>query len=290
MYLTNDVAHGRVSKLWYPSPTLKMTRRMTVYTPPGYESGNDRYPVLYLLHGGGGDEAQWSDLGRAPEIFDNLIAQGKIVPMIVVMPNGNITQAHGPDAIALAEKVNSGANSPSMLGENMTLYSDSIVHDIVPFVDQSFRTIADRDHRAIAGLSMGGAQSAHAVFTYLDTFGWAGLFSSAVPLLPGVFQAIPRPADADKRRGPGLGQTIDPVKFAEKYPVIGPELNQRLHLLYIAIGKDDGLLESETAFAKMLDDHGVKYVAYDLAGYGHEWAFWRLALQDYSQRLFKTAQ
>jgi enterochelin esterase-like enzyme len=294
-YLVNNVAHGRVTDVWYPSPTLNMTRRMVVYTPPGYDSGTDRYPVLYLLHGGGGDETQWSELGRAPEILDNLIVQGKIVPMIVVMGNGNITQLHAANAIATTpDQLNAGAMTgtprANALGENLTRYPDSIVKDIIPFVDKTFRTKADRDNRAIAGLSMGGAQSAHAAFTYVDTFSWAAFFSSAVPLLPGVGAVIPRPADADKRRGPGLGQTIDRVKFPQKYPVIGPQLNQRMHLVYIGIGTDDGLLESENDLAKMLDERGVKYVAYDLPGYGHEWAYWRLALGDFSQRLFKMAK
>jgi enterochelin esterase family protein len=293
-YQINDVPHGQATEVWYPSPTLKMTRRMTVYTPPGYETGKDRYPVFYLLHGGGGDEEAWSDMGRAPEIFDNLIAQGKMVPTIVIMGNGNIWQASSPNSLTTTpngmESPASPAKGVDSFLDVLTLYPDSIVHDMIPFVDQSFRTKADRDSRAIAGLSMGGAQTAHAALTNLDKFSWVGLFSSAVPLLPGVHATIPFPADAAKRRGPGLGEVIDPVKFVERYPVVGPELNNRLHLLYLGVGKADGLVESDDSIRKMLDEHGVKYVTYDLPDYGHDWNFWRLALENFSERLFRTAK
>jgi len=293
-YQINDVPHGQVFEIWYPSPTLKMTRRMTVYTPPGYETGKNRYPAFYLLHGGGGDEEAWSDMGRAPDIFDNLIAQGKMLPMIVVMGNGNIWQASSPNSLTTTHNGMESPASPARgfgsSSDVLTLYPDSIAHDMIPFVDQNFRTEADRDNRAIAGLSMGGAQTAHTALTNLDKFSWVGLFSSAVPLLPGVHATIPFPADAAKRRGPGLGEVIDPVKFVERYPVVGPELNNRLHLLYLGVGKADGLVESDESIRKMLDEHGVKYVTFDLPDYGHDWNFWRLALQDFSVRLFKTGK
>lgn len=152
-YQFNDVAHGMVQKVWYSLPTLKMTRRMIVYTPPGYENGSDRYPVFYLLHGGGGDEEAWSDMGRAPEIFDNFIAQGKMLPMIVVMGNGNGWQAASPNDFptTMTSAVMGGRQGGSSLS-----YADSVVHDLIPYVDKHYRTKADRDHRAIDGLSMGG--------------------------------------------------------------------------------------------------------------------------------------
>jgi len=293
-YQINDVPHGQVFEIWYPSPTLKMTRRMTVYTPPGYETGKNRYPAFYLLHGGGGDEEAWSDMGRAPDIFDNLIAQGKMLPMIVVMGNGNIWQASSPNSLTTTHNSMESPASPAKgldsFSDVLTHYPESIAHDMIPFVDHNFRTKADRDNRAIAGLSMGGAQTAHTALTNLDKFSWVGLFSSAVPLLPGVHATIPFPADAAKRRGPGLGEVIDPVKFVERYPVVGPELNNRLHLLYLGVGKADGLVESDESIRKMLDEHGVKYVTFDLPDYGHDWNFWRLALQDFSVRLFKTGK
>jgi enterochelin esterase family protein len=294
-YKINDVPHGQVIAVWYPSPTLKLARRrMTVYTPPGYETGQERYPVFYLLHGGGGDEEAWTDMGRAPQIFDNLIAQGKMLPTIVVMGNGNPGQASAPNGIAStpnpAGAAGGRAAGADSISNGLTQYPASIAADMVPFVDKTFRTKADRDHRAIAGLSMGGAQTCETALTNLDKFSWVGLFSSAVPLLPGVLKTIPQPADAATRRGPGLGQTIDPVKFVERYPVVGPGLNKQLHLLYLGVGRSDGLVESDDDIRKMLGEHGVAFVTYDLPGYGHDWNYWRRALQDFSVRLFQPAQ
>ncbi len=293
-YQINDVPHGQATEVWYPSPTLKMSRRMTVYTPPAMKPARAAIRSSIFCTGGGGDEEAWSDMGRAPEIFDNLIAQGKMLSMIVVMGNGNIWQASSPNSLTTKhngmESPASPAKGVDSFSDVLTLYPDSIAHDMIPFVDQNFRTKADRDDRAIAGLSMGGAQTAHTALTNLDKFSWVGLFSSAVPLLPGVHATIPIPADAAKRRGPGLGEVIDPVKFVERYPVVGPELNNRLHLLYLGVGKADSLVESDDSIRKMLDEHGVKYVTYDLPDYGHDWNFWRLALEDFSERLFKTAR
>jgi enterochelin esterase family protein len=271
-----------------------MARRMTVYAPPGYEKGDARYPVFYLLHGAGGDENSWTEMGRAPEIFDNLIAQGKMVLMIVVMGNGTFWQALSPgEETTLPNAMNSGEGpmpGQDMVEQMLTRYPESIVQDMVPFVDQTFRTKADREDRAIAGLSMGGAQTEQTAFTHVEMFAWVGVFSGASPLLPGVLKKVPPPADAAKRRGPGLGQTIDPVKFMQKYPVIGPGLNSKLHLLYYAVGTSDGLLESDTAIAKMLNDNGVKFVTHNLPDYGHDWNFWRVTLVDFSARIFKSAK
>ena len=292
-YMINDVPHGRTLSLWYPLPTLKLTRRLIVYTPPDYDNGSTRYPVLYLLNGGGGDEEEWSNMGRAPEILDNLIAQQKAVPMIVVMANGHYWQTASPNQVT--NPLNSFempvdlSKQRDIHSDMITRYADSIVPDLVPFVDKTFRTKADRDDRAIAGLSMGGAQTIHAAFNNLQTFSWVALLSSAAPLLPGVGKVIPRPADSAQRRGPGLGQTIDLEKFAEAYPAINPDLNKRLHLLYLGVGKVDGLLESEQDLQTIFEQHGVKFVKRDLDDYGHDWNFWRMALEDFSTRLFKTA-
>lgn len=293
-YEVNNVPHGEVRQLWYASPVLNLTREVTVYTPPGYATSQARYPVLYLQHGGGGDELAWTEMGRAPEIFDNLIAQGKMVPMIVVMGNGNPWQTATPNSLGVEanpmQPPSGGLTQPESISKMLTVYPDSLARDLVPFIDKNFRTKADRDDRAIAGLSMGGAQTIHATFTHLDLFSWTAFFSSAAALLPGVGKPIPQPADAASRRGPGLGQGIDPDKFVQVYPEVGPKLNSQLHLLYLAVGKSDGLLESHLELEQILADHQVKYVTYNLPGFGHEWAFWRLALEDYSQRLFKTAQ
>ncbi|MBL8142589.1 MAG: hypothetical protein JNM38_15830, partial [Acidobacteria bacterium] len=164
-YMVNAVPHGTVSLQWYASPTVDATRRAYVYTPPGYESGRDRYPVMYLLHGGSGDEDAWSSCGRATQILDNLIAQGKAAPMIVVMPNGNTTRIASPDLVP----------APPALPANQDpgrfrKFPESLVNDLVPFIDAHYRTRADRDHRAIVGLSVGGAQTMYAAFNHLDLF------------------------------------------------------------------------------------------------------------------------
>jgi enterochelin esterase-like enzyme len=166
-YAVNDVPHGTLSLVWYPSPALKLTRRLYVYTPPGYETGKARYPVFYLLHGGGGDEDAWTTLGRAPEIMDNLIAQGKAKPMIVVMTNENSNQIAAPDFVA-APQGGRGAGAPTtgaaqpgnpMQGSAMLNFPKSIVTDLIPFIDKAYRTMPGRESRAIAGLSMGGGMT-----------------------------------------------------------------------------------------------------------------------------------
>lgn len=289
-YTTHAVPHGRITAAWYPAPTLGMTRRMLVYTPPDYDANDVRYPVLYLLHGGGGDEEAWRDMGRAPQIFDNLIARHEIVPMIVVMGNGNAWQPSTPNDVEASAPApaSEAATGLAALSQMLVRYPASLVEELIPYIDTHFRTRADPDSRAIAGLSMGGAQSCHAALTHLDKFGWVGLFSSAVPLLPGVHATRPKPADAAARRGPGLGETIDASKFVARYPVVNAKLNEQLHLFYVGVGRADGLAEFEDDFAKLLDARGVKYVSFDLADYGHDWNYWRLALQDFAKRLFRA--
>jgi len=285
-YRLNDVPHGRVSEVWYPSPTLKLTRRTVVYTPPGYENGTERYPVFYLYHGGGEDELTWTILGRAPEILDNLIAQGKTVPMIVVMPNWNARAALSP---ADADAAGPNGVPPPAGPSPFNLFPDSVIHDLIPFVDKNFRTIADRDHRAVAGTSAGGTQAILTGLQHVDTFSWIGLLSPALARVPNSEIKIPMPPDADSRRGPDLGVSIDPEKFAANFPDLGPDLNKKLHLLYFSVGGSEGLLEEEEAGKKVFDEKGVKYIWMERPGYGHEWAFWRQDLEEFSALLFKPA-
>lgn len=154
IYSVKPVAHGSVTRLWYKNPSAGMTRRMTVYTPAGYNEGTQKYPVLYLLHGMGGDEEAWMALGRMSQILDNLIAQGKVKPMIVVMPNGNIVQEAAPGESSL------GLAQPSMQQpKTMDGTFEQTFPDIVKYVDSHFRTLTDKAHRAICGLSMGGFHS-----------------------------------------------------------------------------------------------------------------------------------
>ena len=145
LYSVKNVPHGTLSKIWYESPVLKLTRRMYVYTPAGYEDNQVKYPVFYLLHGGGGDEDAWTTLGRTCQIMDNLISQGKAKPMIVVMPNGN----PGQSAAFTDAPVNTSVSAPYDMG--IGLFEESMVKDIVPYIESHYRVLADRDNRALAG-------------------------------------------------------------------------------------------------------------------------------------------
>mgnify|MGYP000811968688 CR=1 FL=1 len=156
LYKVNKVPHGTVSRMWYNSPSLGMDRRLTIYTPAGYETSGKRYPVLYLLHGMGGDEEAWISLGRTAQILDNLIAQGKAKPMIVVMPNGNASQEAAPG------ESSRGMVPPTMqLPKTMEGSYEQAFPEIVKFIDKNYRTIKSKSGRAIAGLSMGGFHSLH---------------------------------------------------------------------------------------------------------------------------------
>src|SRR5438105_11749093 len=201
-----DVPHGTVQSVWYPSPILKQKgRRMYVYTPPDYMTSNTRYPVLYLLHGGGGDEDQWINLGRTNVIMDNLIAAGKIKPMIVVMPNGNanqiVAQGYGYGPIPRPAPAGRGGAGPGTAGGGAARgagggaaaggggrgtmsaayegsYPQSLVAEVVPFVDKNYRTLAKKDSRAIAGLSMGGMHTIQATNNNPGVFGWIAVWSA----------------------------------------------------------------------------------------------------------------
>jgi enterochelin esterase-like enzyme len=199
MWDFKDVPHGTVAQVWYPSPTLHLDqRRMYVYLPPDYKAnGTKKYPVLYLLHGAGGDEDAWITMGRANIILDNLIAAGKAVPMIVVMPNGNATQSvaqgFGDGPTPSVQQVTAPAPNPAPGGNPAAnsgprpqppaqpyagSYPESIVKDIVPFVQNNFRVYTDKNHRAIAGLSMGGGQTVTTTNNNPNLFGYIGVFSA----------------------------------------------------------------------------------------------------------------
>ena len=176
LYSVNEVPHGNVSKVWYDSPTLQTKRRMTVYTPAGYEKGG-RYPVLYLLHGAGGDEDAWMSLGRAAQIMDNLIAAGKVKPMIVVMTNGNTNCQAAPG------EWSKGMYKPSFMGHTASKPVASMEEsfpDVVNYVDKNYRTLKGKKNRAICGLSMGGGHSLAISKLYPDMFDYVGLFSAAI--------------------------------------------------------------------------------------------------------------
>jgi enterochelin esterase family protein len=282
LYDINEVPHGTLHQVWYPSPSLNMARRMYVYTPPGYDQSEERYPVFYLLHGGGNDEDGWTNLGRAPQILDNLIAQGKARPMIVVMTNGQGWQEASPDYVPLPF----GWRRPAP-GTHILDFPNSIVPDVIPYVDGHYRTLTDREDRAIAGLSMGGAQTLYCAFRNLDRFAWVAAFSAGLPLLPGVPVDIPAPTNAARLRGPDITKTIDPDKFARLITHLDPGSNDRLRMFHLAIGTEDGLISSHNTLKTLLDARGVRYTLAEVPGYAHEWRFWRITLADVAQRLFR---
>ena len=217
--------------------------------------------------------------------MDNLIAQGKAKPMIVVMTNENANQIAAPDFVA-APPPRAGGNP--MQGAAMLDFPKSIITDLIPFVDKAYRTLSDRENRAIAGLSMGGGMTLLAAFNNLDTFAWVGTFSAGLPPMPGVAVPIAPPPNAASLRGPDITNTIDKQKLAALLPQLNSDANARLRLFYVGIGAADGLITAHNAFKELLKEKGVKATIVERPGYGHEWAFWRISLQDLAPRLFQT--
>ena len=259
-YKVNDVPHGSVSRVWYDSPTLDKKRRMTIYTPPGYEDSNEDYPVFYLLHGAGGDEESWIALGRTAQILDNLIAEGKAEPMIVVMTNGNPNQEAAPG------ETSEGFITPSMDVSRMNAGEfETSFPDVVNYVDKHYRTKADKAHRAIAGLSMGGFHSLHTSKLYPDLFDYVGLFSAAIFPFEGRDQA--------------------PV-YQDFEGKLKTQFEKNPKLYYIAIGDKDFLYNDNVKYRQILDANNYPYVYYESPD-GHIWKNWRIYLTEFAPRLFK---
>jgi len=262
LYKVNKVAHGTVSKVWYESPTAGLTRRLTVYTPAGYETSGKEYPVLYLLHGIGGDENAWSELGRAAQIMDNLTAQGQAEPMIVVMTNGNISQEACPG------ETSEGFRVPTMmLPKTMEGSFETAFPDVVKFIESTYRVKRDKAHRAIAGLSMGGFHSLFISINNPDLFGYVGLFSAAVDQ-----------------------QQTDPNGFPNIYADRNGKIDQffakKPKLLWIGIGKTDFLYKNNTGLRAYLDSKKHKYTYVETDG-GHIWRNWRIYLTMFARKVFK---
>lgn len=258
LYSVNKVPHGTVARRWYNSPTLGMDRRITIYTPAGYEQGAKKYPVFYLLHGMGGDEEAWITLGRTAQILDNLIAEGKAKPMIVVMSNGNASQEAAP-----------GESSEGLLkpGTRLTKTMEGSIEtsfpDIVKFIESNYRVEKKKSGRAIAGLSMGGFHSLHISKEYPDLFDYVGLFSAAI--MPGQDATSPIYQNMEGKLK---------TQFAK---------NPKLY--WIAIGKTDFLYKHNVDYRKMLDENGYRYTYRENDG-GHIWRNWRIYLSEFAPMLF----
>jgi len=264
LYAVQDVPHGTLSKVWYNSPTLNMTRRMYVYTPPEYENSGESYPVLYLLHGAGGDEDAWTTLGLANRILDNLIAQGKAKPMIVVMTNGNPFIAASPGEAPVrpspSEQISAG---PGNMGSG--LFEISLVNDVIPFIEKNYRVIANKNNRAVAGLSMGGLQTQNITNDHPDMFSYIGIMSMG--LMPR------RDSDADNLNE-DFGSKLETLK------------KSGVKLYWIGCGKEDFLYASVQTLLDTLDSHDFEYTYRESTG-GHTWANWRIYLTELAPLLFK---
>jgi len=273
-----DVPHGTVQAVWYPSPTLKLaSRRMMVYTPPGYETSTQKYPVLYLLHGGGGDEDAWLTMGRANIIMDNLIAAGKATPMIVVMPNGNaaqtVSQGYGYGPTPARQSVQAPAPPPVQAAQAAQgaggggrggapqpyagSYPESLVKDVIPFVEKRFRVLAAKDDRAIAGLSMGGGHTIAATNNNPGTFAYIGVFSSGPQTIDEAFQ---KQLEAVKGSG---------VKF-----------------YWLGAGTTDMARERTVNLSELVKKDGFSTTYREIPG-RHYWFLWRDFLVHYAQIAFQ---
>lgn len=241
-----DVPHGAVSKVVYWSTSLGRKRAAYVYTPPGYMSGSDEYPVLYLVHGAGDSADSWTSVGHANYILDNLLAAGSARPMIIVMPFG-----HTPET-----------GDQAMLDN--TAFGDDLIRDLIPFVDASFRTLADEEHRAMAGLSMGGAHTIRFGLTNPDLFDYIGIFSM----------------------GLGMGGPEDIARYENAHEAALRQGATDFALVYYAMGKEDFLYGTVAPTRALLDEYGIGHV-YNESGGGHTWINWRRYLADFLPRLFR---
>ena len=259
LYMVTNVDHGSVTRRWYKSPGTGLTRRITIYTPPRYETSKVKYPVLYLLHGMGGDEEAWMALGRESQILDNLIASGKAKPMIVVMPNGNVSQESAP-----GESVKGFYKPEMQLPNTMDGKMEETFMDIVNFVESSYHVQKNKVGRAIAGLSMGGFHSLHISRYYPNTFDYIGLFSPAI--MP------------DAKVTSKIYSDFDGTLVKQK--------DDKYKLYWIGIGKDDFLYKQVADFRTKLDGIGMPYIYRESEG-GHIWRNWRVYLSEFAPQLFK---
>ncbi len=260
LYAVKDVPHGTLSQVWYLSPTAKLTRRMQVYTPPGYEdSSNTRYPVLYLLHGGGGDETEWNNQGRMSEILDNLIAQGKTKPMIVVMPNGHVTRTAslGFTVTSIPAPASALAMARGQAQLGTASFEETLVKDVIPYVEKHYRVLANKENRAIAGLSMGGGHTVNTTLANPTMFNYIGVFSMGVREMT---------ADIDKK--------FVALKAA----------NPRLY--YVGCGTQDSLITSAKALVAELEKLGIGHT-FRQTNHGHWWGAWRIYLSEFAPKLFQ---
>ncbi len=251
--MRKDIPHGAMSQRYYFSNTLNKTRRVHIWTPAGFEKSKEKLPVLYLIHGGGGTDMAWSTIGCAGNIFDNLLAEGKIEPMIVVMPNGTIETEHILDRVPLFKK--------------------DFMNDLVPFIEENYPTYADAKHRAIMGLSMGGLETLEVVTNHPDEFSYIGVLSSGWWL-----------SDSWKAK---RGTVDDKQARLDQLKKVSKVFKQSVELLYFTQGgKEDLAYDNGMETLDLFKEAGITYKYSERPG-GHSWLVWRKDLRDISQLLFK---
>jgi len=259
-YMPKNVPHGQIRSVNYYSNVTGAWRKAYVYTPPGYDDDlSRRYPVLYLQHGGGEDETGWPTQGKTDFILDNLIAEGKATPMLIVMDRG-----YAVDPTKRRTEVKPGDFRAAMANND---FPTVLVKDVIPTIDKMFRTISDRDHRAMAGLSMGGFQTFQTSMTNLDKFAYVGGFSGAAFLDP----------DTD------ITKAFDGV-WAD-----ADAFNKKVKLMYLSIGtvEPERMYKSVNGFHMALEKAGIKHVYHESPGTSHEWQTWRRSLNQFAGLIFK---
>jgi enterochelin esterase-like enzyme len=248
-----EVPHGSLNRVWYNSSTLGMYRRMLVYTPAGYENSTEKYPVLYLLHGGSIDEEGWTTMGKAHLILDNLIAQGKAKPMIIVMPNGYANQTAAPGEGPVVKNV----PTPGM-AFSYGAFEKSLVNDIIPFIESAYRVNANKENRAITGLSMGGMHSFNTTLNNPDLFSYIGVFSAGV-----------------RTPSPEIEKQLETLKASKP------------KLYWVGCGVTDPLAYTSTkTLVELLRKHNFNFVYRESEG-AHTWFTWRVYLSEFAPLLFK---
>jgi len=268
----SGVARGAVTRHAFHSAVANDDRDFFVYTPASYDPKRAQpYPVLYLLHGLGDDAERWlTGGGGAANILDNLIAENKAVPMIVVSPLGYGT-SQGPAG---------GRGSQNLIG-----YSKILLEEVMPMVDKGYNVSKNREQRAIAGLSMGGAETLYVGLNHLDKFAWIGAFSSAPMLFPAAADAAQ--AAAPGGGGRGAPQPMDPAVFSKTFPTLDAKANSQIRMLWIVCGTDDGLIGVNRQFKDWLKSKGVQFTEQEVPGMAHVWPLWRQNLTDMAPRLFQ---
>jgi len=255
-YEVKDVPHGAIASKYYFSKVTNNWRRLYVYTPAGYDTNSkEKYPVVYIQHGGGEDERGWTFQGKTDIILDNLIAEGKAKPMIVVISNGNVSSGKGQGGYSSA---------------GMAAFKEEMTKNIVPFIDKNFRTLANVNNRALCGLSMGGGQSFYTGLESLDCFASVGVFSS------GIFGGINNPT----------GKEFDAEKEIPGLLSKSHSFNEKLKLFYVSVGEQDPRYEYTKKAVNKFKDSGLKVEFNSFPG-AHEWQVWRKSLRDFASRVFK---